>query len=1209
MKRLFLLIFLSVFIAVSSSYCDHEYGSGFNEGDFRIKDYKFIGTEDNDRIQFDTNADDTVDVTLTSSDITVDEVTYTGTDGAASGYVLITDGSGNTSFAGGGSISAPGSDNQIIYNNDGFFDSNASFLYDEDSNTMNIKSSGALYFGNDTNSYIYDSTYLRIVDTVGVYMTTPAVTFPDDATIGTYAGCKMGFDETADIISFQCDSVTMVSSGYNLAWTLDRANSPSMHFDPWNMTQGTFIDFSGWDGTNPKTLDGALVGIDMDLTTNLTLNNQDVTGLTITLPATYETGTEHAGYFSGDGRTVSICNDDYAIEADGDVNVSSGSDYHVNDVGLSDTKSGASGCSLVGAASVSGATYTTQCHRNDAFGSTGQQSGGLITHASGETINVSAGTGFIKAADSDVAELLSFDWVASNGIAIPTNSTRFIGVKWVDADNAPIVDSRVSQNWDLDTEFPLGSVINLGGILYILNNPWWVTDGITNLIEKSVGLGGYLARDKFVGGLSLGVTATRYPTMTSGTVWGRTNEFLMSAIDYSVVDVASHSAVFDVDNGSSQGTITASAGTPYTVLAEEQTIVITGTGDNDGAYTIHEITGGNVLTMEGVIAGTDGTEATTVIAPSFNTYWFELDGTVHETTGVTQYPVTQWNDIVNSRLTNLLPNKYANLWVFLNITNNELSLIYPTAYYSGSAKAEAESVPSTIPGDWYLEGMIIGKIVFKRSTDTPAAVLSVFETTFTASLAASHPNLTNLAWTDSGHTGTVSTFAGFDGAGAATNYTEANYILADGSRPLTANWDVGNFTLTANGLTLDGTFTDGTASIVGGAGSGFTTMSVGEYTDSSDSGTSTEWKAGYTHVSTDGSDHSYIDQTVISGSSPTFDGTNFTGIPDGALDTDYVEVAGDTMTGALLIDGTADVIQLKVQSHSTQNANPFEVEDSGASNLFTIDPGGNSYFAGNVGIGTTTPSAKLNVVGGTGVGASQAYIGDSSSGFWQFFNGGSPTSRVGLRAVNAASTETIRFDPSFGAITLADGGSIGQSAGPLITFDDTNNYLEITGCKVGIGTTSPRSILDLGQTYGTNPGDAAAKKLAIWQDATNFYGLGISNNTLEFHAQSTSTELPQMVLKVSGNVGIGTAVPATQTHIVEASTTAGLPVVTIDQSDVDEPFLKFIGTAASATLTNSIVDVGDVSTATVAGYIKVEVQDDGNQITDQDYYMEVLTLA
>jgi hypothetical protein len=42
-----------------------------------------------------------------------------------------------------------------------------------------------------------------------------------------------------------------------------------------------------------------------------------------------------------------------------------------------------------------------------------------------------------------------------------------------------------------------------------------------------------------------------------------------------------------------------------------------------------------------------------------------------------------------------------------------------------------------------------------------------------------------------------------------------------------------------------------------------------------------------------------------------------------------------------------------------------------------------------------------------------------------------------------------------GNIVMPDGGAIGQAAGPLLTFDDTNNYLEITGCSVGIGTAAP----------------------------------------------------------------------------------------------------------------------------------------------------------
>ena len=51
------------------------------------------------------------------------------------------------------------------------------------------------------------------------------------------------------------------------------------------------------------------------------------------------------------------------------------------------------------------------------------------------------------------------------------------------------------------------------------------------------------------------------------------------------------------------------------------------------------------------------------------------------------------------------------------------------------------------------------------------------------------------------------------------------------------------------------------------------------------------------------------------------------------------------------------------------------------------------------------------------------------------------------------------------------------------------------------------------------------------------------------------------------------------------------------------------GSAAAATLTQTIVAEADVTTATRQGFVKVYVQDDGNQITDQAYFMPIFTLA
>ena len=94
-----------------------------------------------------------------------------------------------------------------------------------------------------------------------------------------------------------------------------------------------------------------------------------------------------------------------------------------------------------------------------------------------------------------------------------------------------------------------------------------------------------------------------------------------------------------------------------------------------------------------------------------------------------------------------------------------------------------------------------------------------------------------------------------------------------------------------------------------------------------------------------------------------------------------------------------------------------------------------------------------------------------------------------------------------------------------------------------------------------------------------------------------------------GKVGMGTINPLAKLHIDQANTSGAIPVLTLDQADVSEEFMKLIGSAANANLTQSIIAEASVTTATRAGFVKVNVQDDGNQITDQAYFMPIYTLA
>jgi hypothetical protein len=105
----------------------------------------------------------------------------------------------------------------------------------------------------------------------------------------------------------------------------------------------------------------------------------------------------------------------------------------------------------------------------------------------------------------------------------------------------------------------------------------------------------------------------------------------------------------------------------------------------------------------------------------------------------------------------------------------------------------------------------------------------------------------------------------------------------------------------------------------------------------------------------------------------------------------YVLNVGDTMTGALMVDGSANAIQLTVQGHTSQTSDLVVFEDSGGTDLFTLDGSGNTAFGiaaatstitggmnvdsntlfvdaydNRVGIGTAAPSGKLSVTESSG---------------------------------------------------------------------------------------------------------------------------------------------------------------------------------------------------------------------------------------------------
>lgn len=87
-------------------------------------------------------------------------------------------------------------------------------------------------------------------------------------------------------------------------------------------------------------------------------------------------------------------------------------------------------------------------------------------------------------------------------------------------------------------------------------------------------------------------------------------------------------------------------------------------------------------------------------------------------------------------------------------------------------------------------------------------------------------------------------------------------------------------------------------------------------------------------------------------------------------------------------------------------------------------------------------------------------------------------------------------------ITMVDGGTIGQAAGPLIAFDDTLDYLEITGCDVSVGSQVPR--LRLWATETDAATNTILPVLGLSHNSTNVPAAGFGT-AFDFRQESSTT--------------------------------------------------------------------------------------------------------
>ena len=94
----------------------------------------------------------------------------------------------------------------------------------------------------------------------------------------------------------------------------------------------------------------------------------------------------------------------------------------------------------------------------------------------------------------------------------------------------------------------------------------------------------------------------------------------------------------------------------------------------------------------------------------------------------TQYPNTQYDD-GSGTLATMTNNKYACLWVYLDVSDGTLNVIIGRGEYNQVADADLEAIPTT-PAHLTYHGRLIARITFQKSAASASSIQSAWQTTF-----------------------------------------------------------------------------------------------------------------------------------------------------------------------------------------------------------------------------------------------------------------------------------------------------------------------------------------------------------------------------------------------------------------------------------------------------------------------------------------------
>lgn len=183
------------------------------------------------------------------------------------------------------------------------------------------------------------------------------------------------------------------------------------------------------------------------------------------------------------------------------------------------------------AARVTGSTFYSVQHIQDLFHSAGWTSGGVITSNGDGTCAVTAGTGLIRATDSDTATIYFTDFEAVAALTLTDNSTNYVYIEY-NAGSPQVIATTVKRT-DYNTNFLLAEIYRNGTTVHI--NPY-VKIAVSDHAGKMIRFNQEVMPYAHVSGGVISETGTRNIAITSGVFWEGLTKFTTGSFDAAGAD-------------------------------------------------------------------------------------------------------------------------------------------------------------------------------------------------------------------------------------------------------------------------------------------------------------------------------------------------------------------------------------------------------------------------------------------------------------------------------------------------------------------------------------------------------------------------------------------------------------------------------------------------------------------------------------------------